>query len=100
MNHTDPRNGYYGLFANASERTVAGSRDEDGKDRSLATREEPEASLSRTWKPFPKGTYPKYQSCQKVSHRHGNQSIYLSDLGNEGSSSTLCHGSIESCDQQ
>lgn len=44
-------------------------------------RGEPKPYLE-TSAPSSQGTYPKYPVMPKVSH--GNQSIYQSDLGNEG----------------
>lgn len=97
------------LFANASQ---PDSWDEGGKKGmgDLATREEPEASLGRTWKlesgcaakgevPYPKYTHA--QSCQsqfrqpRSVSRPNQINLFKSDLGHEGFS-RLCHGSQSS----
>lgn len=103
------------LFANASPQRsrIAGMRAGRGKG-DLATREEPEASLSRTWKlesgcaAEAKVPYPKYTpSHVKVSSVNQGQSVSRPNQINlsirsrpRGVLAIVSWFAIESCDQQ
>lgn len=109
MNHTDPRNGYYGSTVCSRMRACApalpGSWDEGGKggqNAILATREEPEDEP----KPYletrasPTRYLPQVPSHAKVKSRYSINLSYPISAA-RGSPRVLCHGSqSESGDQQ